>query len=347
MNHATQTTEAPWRQFEDLVHRILLASGFSVEIHSPRGDEGFDLVGTQNSERWAIEVKFYRTSTAQPRLIESAATRLVRNGAKEKMARGMLIVSCVLPDPLRSELEKRFTVVFVDREELRLWAISSPALVDELNSLLEEDPENIQRQHVIGANEVGVRSRPLDASALPAQDKKGSALCQGLRQIALGKEGWSSYEKQCEAILRYLFDHDLHGWHSQNETDDRLNRFDFVCRVRSQNGFWKFLVDHLNSRYIVFEFKNYSGMIGQGPILTTEKYLLERGLRRVAVIFTRKGVSTAGKKMIQGAMREHGKLILVLDDEMVCAMLRMKELGEDPGDFLFERTDEFLLTLPR
>ena len=51
--------------------------------------------------------------------------------------------------------------------------------------------------------------------------------------------------------------------------------------------------------------------------------------------------------MTQGAMREHGKLMLVVDDEQVCEMLHMKERGEDPSDLLFELADEFLLALPR
>ena len=51
--------------------------------------------------------------------------------------------------------------------------------------------------------------------------------------------------------------------------------------------------------------------------------------------------------MTQGAMREQGKLILIVNDEKVCEMLHMKERGEDPTDCLFEIADNFLLTLPR
>jgi len=51
--------------------------------------------------------------------------------------------------------------------------------------------------------------------------------------------------------------------------------------------------------------------------------------------------------MIQGAMREHGKLMLVIDDDQVCKMLHMKDKGDDPTDLLFDVADEFLLSLPR
>jgi hypothetical protein len=181
----------------------------------------------------------------------------------------------------------------------------------------------------------------------PPKDTRGTELCQELKKIKRGKEAWAEYERVCAKILKYLFPNDLHGWHSQKRTDDGLNRFDFVCRVRPTTEFWKFVIDHLDSRYVLFEFKNYSGKIKQGQVLTTEKYLLERGLRRVAIIFTRAGAEQHAISMTQGAMREHGKLMLIVNDEKVCEMLHMKERGEDPTDCLFELADDFLLALPR
>ncbi|SUC03782.1 Uncharacterised protein [Proteus mirabilis] len=46
-------------------------------------------------------------------------------------------------------------------------------------------------------------------------------------------------------------------------------------------------------------------------------------------------------------MREHGKLIIIINDKKICKMLHMKERGEDPTDYLFEIVDNFLLSLPR
>jgi hypothetical protein len=151
----------------------------------------------------------------------------------------------------------------------------------------------------------------------------------------------------CDRILQYLFPYDLHGWHKQKRTDDGLNRFDYVCRIRPTTDFWRFILDHLHSRYVLFEFKNYTGKIKQGQILTTEKYLLERGLRRVAIVISRAGAEDDAIKMTQGPMREQGKLMLIIDDDRLCEMLHMKERGDDPTDCLFEIADNFLLTLPR
>ncbi len=82
-------------------------------------------------------------------------------------------------------------------------------------------------------------------------------------------------------------------------------------------------------------------------MLTTEKYLHQRALRSVAFIISRKGISDNAIKFSQGAMREHGKLIITLTDEDLCVMLDMKENGDDPNDYMFEKVDSFLMSLPR
>lgn len=256
------------------------------------------------------------------------------------------MVSCVLPAGLREALEKKFSVTFVDRVDLRNWAASSPELGEELDALIEADPSESQPIRPI-QSDPWQTSKPITEVPVPPEDKRGTELCQELGGIKRGKRAWAQYEQVCAKILRYLFPNDLHGWHSQQRTDDGLNRFDFVCRVRPTTEFWKFVIDHLDSRYVLFEFKNYAGKIKQGQILTTEKYLLERGLRRMAIILTRAGAEPHAVVMTQGAMREHGKLMLIINDEKVCEMLHMKERGEDPTDCLFELADNFLLSLPR
>lgn len=337
---------ATWRQFEDLVRRILQANNFDVHLHSPRGDMGFDFIARLPNETWAIEVKYYRTSRAQPTLIAAAATRVANNGLIANATRGMLVVSCFLDSELRISLEQKFSINFVDQVDLRNWCAAHPDLMEELDALLESNPNEPLTTDPTRLRPESRSKRITDA--LPRKiDTRGTELCTELKGIKKGRSTWAQYERTCEEILKYLFPNDLHGWHSQKRTDDGLNRYDYVCRVRPTTEFWKFVIDHLDSRYILFEFKNYSGTIKQGQILTTEKYLLERGLRRVAIIMTRVGADANAVAMTQGAMREHGKLMLIVDDQKVCEMLHMKERGEDPTDCLFELADNFLLKLPR
>lgn len=332
-------------QFERLIGELLVANGFTIKENVILQGNEFDFIGMIENDTFAIEVKYYRTERAQVSLLQSAAAQLVRKQREARIAKGMLIVACSIDPELRDALESNYGLVVVDRADIFNWVRKAPAVADELTAMLEISDTPTK----IGSRDI---SESLHASRtttveLPPADTQGTTLCSELRQLKRGKASWASYEKLCDRILRYLFPNDLHGWHAQKRTDDGLSRFDYVCRVRATTDFWKFLIDHLDSRYVLFEFKNYSGEIKQGQVLTTEKYLLEKALRRVAIIFCRAGADKGATTMMQGAMREHGKLMLIIDDEKVCKMLQMKERGEDPSDLLFEAADDFLLALPR
>lgn len=346
MADPNRTREAQ-AHFERLVARLLSANGFTVEPYPHEALEvrGFDFIAQREHAFYLVEAKFYRTASPQASLIETAAARL-QSALKQNVGnKGMLVVSASLPVELKDSLQKHFGLVLVDRSDLATWAAASTELRDELRAVLEEDEPQSPSIRGRAAEQIVIIDIP---EGVPLQeDTRGTELCQELRGLAAGKTSWKKYEELCERILKYLFANDLLGWHSQKRTDDGLNRYDFVCRIRPVTDFWSFLIHHLDSRYALFEFKNYTGQIKQGQMLTTEKYLLEKGLRRAAIIFSRKGASREATTMAQGAMREQGKLMLVVNDDQVCEMLHMKERGEDPTDFLFDLADDFLLSLPR
>ncbi|MCB1098925.1 MAG: restriction endonuclease [Verrucomicrobiae bacterium] len=334
-------------EFEDLVADLLKANGFEIVRQPTTGaDQGFDLTAFLAGVSWAVELKFYRTRRAQISLIRAAAARLSRLIQNDRVRlRGMLVVSSDLLPEHRLQLEQEYGIVFVDRTDLYAWCGNAPQLLDRLSALLDEETPSDDRSRGRAVSELP--DTDTEPVSQPEVDTTGTDLCTELKALKKGKIAWKNYEALCDRILRYLFPADLHGWHTQKRTDDGLNRFDYICRIKQSTEFWRFLTEDLDSRYVLFEFKNYAGFIKQGQILTTEKYLLERALRRVAIIFSRKGAHKNAIKMAQGAMRESGKLLLVLDDENVCEMLHSKERGEDPSDLLFEWADEFLMSLPR
>ena len=83
------------------------------------------------------------------------------------------------------------------------------------------------------------------------------------------------YEKLCAKILKELFMDDLSIWKEQKKSNADLYRFDLICKIKDDkvSPFWKFLEDFFNTKYIIFEFKNYKDAITQKEIYTTEKYL--------------------------------------------------------------------------
>lgn len=338
-------------EFEAIGRDILQSNGFALAQLTPEGkDQGYDFTATMEGNAWGVEFKFYRTKRPQLNLIRAAATHLAqaiktRGSVAEMPLRGMLILSVDLVPEHRLKLEEEFGIVVVDRADLFVWSVARPDLSERLSILLEE--EGVSNEAPEGRQFSSLPASDNEPNEQPRLDLTGNELSKELRNLSSGKTAWKEYELLCERILKYLFPSDLRGWHPQLQTDDGLNRYDFVCRTRPSTEFWKFLTEDLHSRYVLFEFKNYNDKITQGQVLTTEKYLLERALRRVAIVFTREGAHDNATKMAQGAMREHGKLILILDDDKVLKLLNSKEAGEDPSDLLFEWADHFLLTLPR
>jgi len=72
----------------------------------------------------------------------------------------------------------------------------------------------------------------------------------------------------------------------------------------------------------------------------------EKSKRTVCFLISRKGASANAETASQGAIREHGKLILNMDDDMINRLILSKIEGNDPNDILFEKVDSFFMELP-
>jgi hypothetical protein len=105
------------------------------------------------------------------------------------------------------------------------------------------------------------------------------------------------------------------------------------------------LVQHYNSHFVVFEFKNYSNEIDQNLIYITEKYLFDVALRNVAIIISRKGFSESAKFAAEGCLKEHGKLILDITDEDLIEMLKLK--SDKAADHILDKLEDFLLGISK
>ena len=150
----------------------------------------------------------------------------------------------------------------------------------------------------------------------------------------------------CEA-LKEIFEQDLTAWTEQSASDTRMSVNDLVARVSSQHDFWQLLRDRFGSQYIVFEFKNYKAQIKQTQIFTTEKYLYRTALRSVAIIISRRGADKNAIKAAKGALREHGKLIINLNEEHIFQMLALRKTRDDPNTVMAQILDEFLIKIER
>ncbi len=113
----------------------------------------------------------------------------------------------------------------------------------------------------------------------------------------------------------------------------------------SMHPLWQMLVQHYNSHFIIFEFKNYTDKIDQNLIYITEKYLFDAALRNVAFIISRKGFSDAAKFAAEGCLKEHRKLILDITQDDLIKML--KSPSDNPADRLLTKLEEFLMGISK
>jgi hypothetical protein len=176
----------------------------------------------------------------------------------------------------------------------------------------------------------------------------GAAIVKRLEALDPGRLDAAKFEKACEDSLKLMFGTEFAGWRPQNEVDGGFHRMDVIARlVPTENPFWSTLASDFRTRYVIFEFKNYTDAISQDQIYTTEKYLFTAALRSVAIIVARNGVSESARKASRGSLREQGKLILCISMEQLCGMLLKRDGGGDPTDLLYEEQDELLMTIAR
>ena len=286
----------------------------------------------------AVEVKAYRfRSPPAPELFARALRKMAIVQEEARTRHAMVVMSCPLTDAMASVRQKYPDVDVWEAKDLLKTASQFPDLLTRLEAFLEVDASDV----------LGIESSLLAASRNEDPARRGGRLSEELRAIKPGRAGASLFEQKCTEVLKYLFEHDLVGWYEQHSTEDGLHRRDLVCRILPHAEIWQLVLTDLKSRYVVFEFKNYSDPIIQNEVITTERYLYPGALRRLAIIISPKGCSDSAMKVMRGAMREHGKLLISLTVEDLIVLLTGKDQGSDPNTFLFDRVDAFLLGLGR
>ncbi len=338
------TVQQPGRRFEELVADLfqrMQKTKVLTNIEFP-GDLGHDfevdiLFGEPNNITVA-EIKLYRYSSPPPVDIFARALRQIHEIKRSTNAKiGILVIGCPLT-PRLADAAKTYNEIEVwDANEIFRRAGAFPTLLKEFERLFEVNvPADLEFQR-----------HTLDDEDQDITLKKGKQLSEKLKSIKPGRPEAGAFEDANIKALQYLFESDLHGWHEQPETEDGLHRRDLICRILPKSEVWSLMLNDFRSRYVVFEFKNYTDPITQYEVMTTERYLYPAALRNVAIIISPKGCANSAHKVIRGAMREHGKLVLSLTVDELEKLLIGKDNGADPNTYLFQKVDDFLLSLGR
>ena len=240
-------------------------------------------------------------------------------------------------DDYRREIKDKYkTVVILDLSNI-LFATQGTNLQEELISIL---PFSID-QVLLVEDELGL--------GWIEHNDNGHTLIRNIDDCLAGREHASKYEEACFDMLRFIFADDLSLWSKQPFSNKDLYRFDLLCRIKdnTEKTFWLMMEHYFNSKYIIFEFKNYENKITQKEIYTTERYLYRKALRSVAIIVAKNGFDENSLWATKGSLRENGKLLLMITVDDLKNMCLLKLNQQDPSQLLLDKVDELLMTLEK
>lgn len=358
----SQTIMLSYIRFEKIVSKIFESYGFKTEIqskkHRPCGPTycPFNILAKKNYTNYLIEVKFSRANRASALgLTETAAKLLAFVSSDQGLLQNcvpILVVGSTIKPELRQKI-KEYSVTTIDIQNLLFLVNDDDDIKSELLSILEYSVNDIlPKKPDTDIFEVN--------NALPVHGKNKKTVKFKAEYLWKRISQWEStgenarkqsteYEKLCYDILKYLFDDELSLWHTQQNSNNDLYRFDLICKIKDGNvsGLWTTILQCFNTKYIIFEFKNYTEQITQKEVYTTDKYLYLKALRGVAIIVSCKGASSNANKAIRGTLRENGKLILSINNSDLCEMIKIKMNEGIPADYLYSKFDELLIDLEK
>lgn len=363
-----------YRQFENLFERYLLALGAQKDRSSIAGVDfefrvkrGYDFVFHLPDQMLYIELKYYRSRSIPLSRIEMFCMEL---RARPEDGEILLVIASEVSEGLKQDCWKRFHIHIWDTKNL-LWlfsefdeirsefvALSDYAIGDispvppefvpcfntleEIPKASEEDPATSE---TISEPSAGTACEEGESAHTEAANWEERLSC-----IEPGQDHSREYERFCVDFLRRILTDYFSLWEEQDQTNDGLHRFDLCCKIKNgvNQDFFNTISHHYNTKYIVFEFKNYSKEITQKEIYTTEKYLYKTALRQVAIIISRRGCDSHAMQAAKGSLRESGKLILCLSDQDLLKMANMWVSGDpEPAQLLSDKLDNLLIHLEK
>lgn len=269
-----------------------------------------------------------------------------------------LLIECKTAPPGSENLQRRIRE-FRQRQEAYgdcRFVLSVPATFSErdLKALKEKKIEVWDLEYIASNFKTQIQSLPIsyykilfltriNRKPVLAPEQK---LLDRLRKTPPGLKDWNIYQSIVGDILELLFCPSLARPIAQHSDLTRANRRDFILPNYVNDGFWSFMREKYGADYIVVDAKNSAKKIGKNDVLQIANYLKPHGAGLVGVIVCRKGGDAGG---CQVTLREqwlvHQKLILVLDDEDLEAMLLTKSDARRPEELIQRKIEQFRLSM--
>lgn len=322
--------------FESFVLHVFDKAGYTIE--NPGEEKPVDFIAKTEEYSYAVEVKYSTSILNNSQYhISRPLMDMISYSEKEKMV-PVLVVANIVDEKQRKRFNENYKKI---------------QIVDVPNLLFAIPPESTERDEFISLlpfaiDDIEPKQGVINLSWLEHSDQT-SVLINEMKECPTGQRAASQYEKTCTKVLKYLFSDDLALWREQSKSNNELYRFDLLCRVKNgtQSTFWSIVEQYFNSKYLIFEFKNYTDQITQKEVYTTEKYLYAKALRSIGIIISANGADNHAQWATKGLLRESGKLIILLNINDLIEMCKMKKDDEDPSEYLLQKLDDLLMELEK
>lgn len=313
----------------------------NIKCEEKYRDYGVDITGTYQNQTYVFEIKNYRTEMISESLVESSCrilTSVIKN--QQNMIPIMVITSSV-SNELKRKIYKETKIEIWDISNLIYLSKVSPELQKKLESYVSYPLSNKISQPPLFFE--------INKNIKVEKESKGryQEFEQALNNCPAGKNNSEDkeFERICTDIITYLFQTEFFQMSTQHRTNDELFRMDMICSLKGTTAFWKFLMQFYNTKFVVFEYKNYNEELSQNLIFIASKYLFPEALRSVAFIISRHGLKKNAQLVVDSKIKSEKKLIISLTDEDLLIMVAAKDQGKDPSDYLLEKVEKMLMAL--
>jgi hypothetical protein len=154
-----------------------------------------------------------------------------------------------------------------------------------------------------------------------------AALARELESVKPGKEDAYRFQGAAQRILEALFSPDLVEPHSQAKSEDGTEIIDVTFHNVAEHGFWHDIKLLQNNTIVIFELKNMKKLSSPEFAQILSRLNDRRG--NLGFVVARECGKSDEKRTFK-YLRDQGKVILVLYDEDLKAMLKSLELGQSP-----------------
>ncbi|TCB38810.1 hypothetical protein E0J02_26570 [Rhizobium leguminosarum bv. viciae] len=314
------------QEFEALCRHLFDKLGYVVDPASWQ-NWGVDIRAVKDTVIVMADVRFTHRPMVYPRLLSTwvpAIARLDVSGARKPV----LIVSGIVSRENEEWITSQFQLEVWDRKKL-LEKGDSVGLSEILRAFFfycDESTGPYDPAALLAARQT--IDEFFEKQDLRVLDKRrGEELFDRLDKLPKGTGAGRSYERLCREILDYLFAGPLVNPIEQKRTQDGLDIFDIVYSINpiARHPIWDAIARDFRARVVMFECKNYGRAIGPMQVFTTERYMSIPALRSICFLLTRFKPSNNAFLAAHAAMRDSGKMIILLDDDDLRRMLMFKD----------------------